>query len=437
MLVYEEKDIGFYVAISARRSRRKFILIDAHDHQTSEVSSDRRRRAAQRRRASSSRASIGHEYSVEHHGDQLIITTNSRRRGRLPHRRGAGRRPAAWRTGASSFRTGPGCLILDTIALPRPHGAARARGRPAAHRRAPPRRRRRARHRLRRGGLFARHLGRLRVRHDDAALHLFVDDDAGRDLRLRHGDARAHAAQAPGGAERARPGRLRDAPPLCARPPTARPCRCRSSIARTRRSTARRRCSSTATAPTASRSPPRSRPRGCRSSIAASSTPSPTSAAARTRAIAGTPTASSRQKVNTFTDFIAAGEYLVAQGLTRRGRIVANGGSAGGMLMGVVANMAPELFLGIIADVPFVDVLNTMLDKDLPLTPPEWPEWGNPITRRDEFETIHSLQPLRERRGEGLSAHLRLRRPHRSARHLLGAGQVGRAPARARTRPTI
>jgi oligopeptidase B len=63
------------------------------------------------------------------------------------------------------------------------------------------------------------------------------------------------------------------------------------------------------------------------------------------------------------------------------------------MLMGVVANMAPELFLGIIADVPFVDVLNTMLDKDLPLTPPEWPEWGNPITRRDEFETIHSYSP--------------------------------------------
>ncbi len=135
-------------------------------------------------------------------------------------------------------------------------------------------------------------------------------------------------------------------------------------------------------------------------------------------------------KVNTFTDFIAAGDYLVAQGLTRRGRIVANGGSAGGMLMGVVANMAPELFLGIIADVPFVDVLNTMLDKDLPLTPPEWPEWGNPITSREDFETIRSLQPLRERRGQALSAHLRLRWPHRSARHLLGAGQVGRAPAR-------
>jgi oligopeptidase B len=99
------------------------------------------------------------------------------------------------------------------------------------------------------------------------------------------------------------------------------------------------------------------------------------------------------QKTNTFTDFIAAGEHLAAKGFTRRGRIVANGGSAGGMLMGVVANMAPDLFLGIIADVPFVDVLNTMLDKDLPLTPPEWPEWGNPIDNRREFEVIKSYSP--------------------------------------------
>jgi oligopeptidase B len=98
-------------------------------------------------------------------------------------------------------------------------------------------------------------------------------------------------------------------------------------------------------------------------------------------------------KLNTFTDFIAAGEYLVAKNYTRRGNIVANGGSAGGMLMGVVANMAPELFLGIIADVPFVDVLNTMLDASLPLTPPEWPEWGDPITSKSEFELIHSYSP--------------------------------------------
>ncbi len=98
-------------------------------------------------------------------------------------------------------------------------------------------------------------------------------------------------------------------------------------------------------------------------------------------------------KVNTFTDFIAAGEMLVREGMTQRGRIVANGGSAGGMLMGAVANMAPDLFLGIIADVPFVDVLNTMLDKDLPLTPPEWPEWGNPITSPGDFAYIRSYSP--------------------------------------------
>lgn len=100
-----------------------------------------------------------------------------------------------------------------------------------------------------------------------------------------------------------------------------------------------------------------------------------------------------QKKLNTFTDFIAAGEHLARVGLTQRGRIVANGGSAGGMLMGVVANLAPDLFLGIIADVPFVDVLNTMLDKDLPLTPPEWPEWGNPIESANDFAIIRSYSP--------------------------------------------
>lgn len=99
------------------------------------------------------------------------------------------------------------------------------------------------------------------------------------------------------------------------------------------------------------------------------------------------------KKTNTFTDFITAGEHLIAQGFTQRGRIIAHGGSAGGMLMGAVANMAPDLFLGIIADVPFVDVLNTMLDKDLPLTPPEWPEWGNPIESAEDYARIKSYSP--------------------------------------------
>lgn len=100
-----------------------------------------------------------------------------------------------------------------------------------------------------------------------------------------------------------------------------------------------------------------------------------------------------KNKVNTFTDFIAAGEYLTKEKYTSRRRIVANGGSAGGMLMGVVANMAPDLFLGVIADVPFVDVLNTMLDESLPLTPPEWPEWGNPIESKEDFDIIRSYSP--------------------------------------------
>ncbi len=99
------------------------------------------------------------------------------------------------------------------------------------------------------------------------------------------------------------------------------------------------------------------------------------------------------RKSNTFTDFIAAGEMLAQTGFTARGRIVAQGGSAGGMLMGAVANMAPELFAGIVAEVPFVDVLNTILDETLPLTPPEWQEWGDPIRDAAAFATIRSYSP--------------------------------------------
>ncbi|WP_367715412.1 S9 family peptidase [Nitratireductor sp. GISD-1A_MAKvit] len=99
------------------------------------------------------------------------------------------------------------------------------------------------------------------------------------------------------------------------------------------------------------------------------------------------------KKVNTFTDFIAAARHLVTEGYTSHDRLVAEGGSAGGMLMGAVANMAPEVFGGIVAAVPFVDVLNTMLDDTLPLTPPEWPEWGNPIASRADYETIAAYSP--------------------------------------------
>nr|WP_210384057.1 S9 family peptidase [Rhizobium sp. RCAM05973] len=99
------------------------------------------------------------------------------------------------------------------------------------------------------------------------------------------------------------------------------------------------------------------------------------------------------KKTNTFKDFIAAADYLNEQKFTSYAKIIAEGGSAGGMLMGAVANMAPEKFAGLIAAVPFVDVLNTMLDDTLPLTPPEWPEWGNPIDSKEEYEQIAAYSP--------------------------------------------
>ena len=105
-------------------------------------------------------------------------------------------------------------------------------------------------------------------------------------------------------------------------------------------------------------------------------------------------------KPNTFTDFIACADALCAESFTSRGRIVGLGGSAGGMLMGAVANLGEDRFAAIVAEVPFVDVLNTMLDGELPLTPPEWPEWGNPATDEAAFRTILSYSPY-----DNVSAH--------------------------------
>ena len=99
------------------------------------------------------------------------------------------------------------------------------------------------------------------------------------------------------------------------------------------------------------------------------------------------------KKVNTFLDFIAVADFLVAEKYTAPKRIVANGVSAGGMLMGAVANMAGEKFAGIVAEVPFIDSLNTMLDPTLPLTPPEWVEWGNPIEDKATFDTMLGYSP--------------------------------------------
>ena len=98
-------------------------------------------------------------------------------------------------------------------------------------------------------------------------------------------------------------------------------------------------------------------------------------------------------KKNTFTDFIAAARHLVDTGLTRPRNLVALGGSAGGLLMGAVANMAPDLFAGILAQVPFVDPLTTILDPSLPLTVTEWDEWGNPLEDPDVYFYMKSYSP--------------------------------------------
>jgi oligopeptidase B len=100
-----------------------------------------------------------------------------------------------------------------------------------------------------------------------------------------------------------------------------------------------------------------------------------------------------KKRTNTFNDFVDAARGLVQAGWAAPGQISASGGSAGGELMGAVVNQAPELFRAVVAHVPFVDVLNTMLDESLPLTPGEWPEWGNPITSRADFEYIRSYSP--------------------------------------------
>ena len=99
------------------------------------------------------------------------------------------------------------------------------------------------------------------------------------------------------------------------------------------------------------------------------------------------------KRANTFNDFVDVAKGLAAAKFTRAARIAINGGSAGGELMGAVANSDPELWGAVVADVPFVDVLNTMLDDTLPLTPGEWPEWGNPITDKAAFDLIRSYSP--------------------------------------------
>ena len=99
------------------------------------------------------------------------------------------------------------------------------------------------------------------------------------------------------------------------------------------------------------------------------------------------------RKRNTFTDFVAAARHLVDEGWTSADRLVAEGGSAGGLLMGAVANLAPEAFAGIVAEVPFVDALTSILDPSLPLTVIEWDEWGDPLHDPDVYVYMKSYSP--------------------------------------------
>lgn len=98
-------------------------------------------------------------------------------------------------------------------------------------------------------------------------------------------------------------------------------------------------------------------------------------------------------RTNTFNDFVDVAKGLIDKGYTAKGKISASGGSAGGELMGVVVNTDPDLWGAVVAHVPFVDVVNTMLDDSLPLTPGEWPEWGNPITSKQAFAYMLSYSP--------------------------------------------
>ncbi len=98
-------------------------------------------------------------------------------------------------------------------------------------------------------------------------------------------------------------------------------------------------------------------------------------------------------KPNTFTDFVACARHLVAEGWTSPGRLAARGGSAGGLLMGAVANLAPDLFRAVVAEVPFVDCLTTILDETLPLTVLEWEEWGNPVEDPEIYRVMKSYSP--------------------------------------------
>ena len=389
VLVYEEKDTGYYVGVEQTQSG-KLVLIVAHDHQTSEIYLVDAERPAAPMRLVAAR-NHGHEYSVEDHGDRLIIQTNS--------------------GGAEDFRIVEAPLAAPGIDNWRelvPHRQGRL---------------------ILETAVFARHMTRLEredglprivvTRLADGAEHIIAFDEEAYSLgmsagyeydtdtiRFTYSSMTTPAEVYDYGMEsRARTLRKRQVVPS----------------GHTAADYVTRRLQAPAAdgetvpvsilykkgTPLDGSAPLFLYGYGAYGiSIPASFSTTRLSLVDRGFIFAIAHIRGGKEKgyhwytdgklekkVNTFTDFIAAGRHLVDKGYSQAGRIVANGGSAGGMLMGVVANMAPELFLGIIADVPFVDVLNTMLDKDLPLTPPEWPEWGNPIESAKDFATIRSYSP--------------------------------------------
>ncbi len=137
-------------------------------------------------------------------------------------------------------------------------------------------------------------------------------------------------------------------------------------------------------------------------------------------------------KKNTFTDFVAGARHLVDEGWTSADRLVAEGGSAGGLLMGAVANLAPDAFAGILAGVPFVDALTTILDPSLPLTVIEWDEWGNPLEDPEVYAYMKSYSPYENVGAHDYPAILAVTSLNDTRVLVRRAGQVGGPAARHR-----
>jgi oligopeptidase B len=389
VLLYEEKDHGFYVGVGQTQSGR-FVIIDAHDHQTNEVyliDADRPESAA---RLVAPRQH-GHEYSVEHQNERLIITTNSSGAEdfRICEAPLTAPDPANWR---EILAHKPGRLILETIAfkdhlarLEREDGLPRIVVRRFSDGNEHAITFDEEAYALGMSGLYEFDTTMLRFTYSSMTTpaQVFDYDMEARTRILRktqevpsgHNAAdyvtRRLYAPAPDGETvpisllYKKGTALDGSAPLFLYGYGAYGITISAAFSTSRLSLV---------------------DRGFVFAIAHVR-------GGKDKGYRWYTAGKHTKKMNTFTDFIAAGEFLAERGYTRRGRIIANGGSAGGMLMGVIANMAPDLFLGIIADVPFVDVLATMLDENLPLTPPEWPEWGNPIASKEDFDIIRAYSP--------------------------------------------